>query len=169
MRILRHTKSIVKTLSIKQLVLLAPPFFDFLLGFSSASTCRNKQFFPYKPLVIFGLLAGSQARFSRRTRDDHLSTRKEPSDRGLISDGPIRFPQTPSQCPRSRTGTLEQGGRSTLFMEPPFFVRVRPAGDPVDSDPGATTLGWSPLQIELELPEALDVSPHRGSRRSCPG
>ena len=48
---------------------------------------RSKAFSGNAVFKIFGLLADSQARYSRRTRGDHLSR------------------QTPYQCPRSRTAT----------------------------------------------------------------
>ena len=82
--------------------------------------------------------------FRGAPRGDHLSTRSRLLRGGTVN-GPIRFPQTPFQCPRSRTATLGSGGRSTfpaltmawLYIEPSPCGGVRPAGDPVDSDPGA--------------------------------
>ena len=85
-------------------------------------------------------------------RGDHLSTRSERQRRSSATfNGPIGFPQTRFQCPRSRRATLELGH---AFR----FSKSLPRPDPVDSDPGAT-FWWSPPYIEQELAEALDVSP----------
>ena len=56
-------------------------------------------------LVFFGLLTGTPDRLSRRTQK---RTPFHPN-RALRAtlNGPIRFPQTLFQCPRSRTATLE--------------------------------------------------------------
>ena len=55
------------------------------------------------------------------------------------------LPTTPFQCTRSRTATLGKGGAAHLpaltlawlYIEPSPRGGIRPAGDPVDSDPGA--------------------------------
>ena len=90
----------------------------------------------------------------------------ESFDRSLnSSDGPIHFPQTPFQCPRSRTATLGPLilTKAWLYIEPSPCGGVRQAGDPVDSDPGAR-LPWPPPKIKRwSLARALSVSPHPGA------
>ena len=95
------------------------------------------------PLVFFGLLPGSHRPVLRGApRGEHLSTRRECQRTHL--NGPIRFPQhlfSVHDHGRQHSG----GGRSTLstltlawlYIEPSPCGGVRPAGDPVDSDPGA--------------------------------
>ena len=83
-----------------------------------------------------------QPSFRGAPRGEHLSTRSRLSS---VESHFFALPATPFQCPRSRTATLGQGGRSTfpaltlawLFIEASPCGGVRPAGDPVDSDPGA--------------------------------
>ena len=73
--------------------------------------------------------------------------------------GPIRFPQRPFQCPRSRTATLEQ----VSYIEPsPRFNSkgVRPAGDPVDSDPGARIKTLIPTQDRAVARTGLECVTH---------
>ena len=93
-------------------------------------------------LVIFGLLSGSPVRW-RRTQGRPPFHPSSTLDRSLsCSDGPASH-KAPFQCPRSRAATLELRGRLpgpyvglTVHWAVPT-QRVRPAGDPVDSDPGA--------------------------------
>ena len=87
-------------------------------------------------LVFFGLLVGSPVRSLRRTQGRtpfHLcAVLPRPASR----THPL--PATPFQCPRSRTATLGEGGAATcLPLRWPDCTLSRPAGDPVDSDPGA--------------------------------
>ena len=111
-------------------------------------------------LVIIGLLTGSLARFWGAPWGDPPF---HPPGHwpGLTNNGPKRFPQTPFQCPRSRTATLEPGGAGgdNLALNVGLTVYnskgVRPARDPVDSDPDA--------QVSLGCVTTY------GNRRSCPG
>ena len=78
--------------------------------------------------------------FLRRTLGEHLSIRVRSYHDQL--HGPIRFPQHLLSV--RDHGRQRVGGRSTLstlplallYIEPSPCGRVRPAGDPVDSDPG---------------------------------
>ena len=72
-----------------------------------------------------------------------------------ITDGYARASVIPSPQPlRGCDCTLRR-----LFA---LVGGARPAGDPVDSDPGAR-LPSSPPEIEPKLAKALDVSPHPGA------
>ena len=81
-----------------------------------------------------------------------------------------QLPASPFQCPRSRAATLEVGRVfPSLNIEPSPLAGVRPASDPVDSDPGAR-FPWSPPRIEPKLARVLDVhtrEPVVLSRVSC--
>ena len=118
--------------------------------------------------MVFGFLASTQGRFWKRTQIDHLSTRLFPtgpstSRRHLLSAhdhgrqrsdrfsgyaGPSSSSRGPD-CTLSRLSAAKRWG-------------ARPAGDPVDGDPGAR-LPWSPPWIEPKLAVALNVSPHPGA------
>ena len=92
-------------------------------------------------LVIFGLLTGSPYRGA--PRGEHLPIRVRSYKGPAPRTHPL--PATPLQCPRSRTATLGQVAAAHLptltlawlYIEPSSCGGVRPAGDPVDSDPGA--------------------------------
>ena len=103
--------------------------------------------FPDMSLVLFGLLAGTDRTASEAHpgRCEHLSTHH-----ALLASGPRAswshpLLPTPFQCPRSRTATLGEGAAAHfpaltlawLYIEPSPCGGVRPAGDPVDSDPRA--------------------------------
>ena len=132
--------------------------------------------------MILALLTGPPVR-SRCTQVRSPFHPKRASTPWLSSfNGPIRFPRTPFQCPRSRTATLELGGRSVclpaltwawLHIEPSrrFSSRgLRLAGDPVDRDPDARAkLTWIPPQDRAAARWGLQCVTTPGSRRSCPG
>ena len=65
--------------------------------------------------MIFGLFAGSQARFPRRTRGEHMSTRSRLSVESPFIQRAHPLPATPFQCPRSRTATLKVGSRGSYL------------------------------------------------------
>ena len=79
-------------------------------------------------------------------RSDHLSTQSRLFLRSHFQLA-HPLPASPFQCPRSRTATLELGaavpsgpyvGLTVHWPSRRFLSRgERPAGDPVDSDPGA--------------------------------
>ena len=93
--------------------------------------------------------------------------------RGVTLNGPIRFPHTPFQCPRSRTATLELGAAALtcpsyalLNIEP--FVRRSTTG----TEPIATREPSSRRITALDrVARAFSVSPHPGAdglvRVSC--
>ena len=64
-------------------------------------------------LMVFGLITDLYRPFEARHRSGLLSIRPwafwSCSAASSLPDGPLRFPQTPFQCPRSRKVTLEPG------------------------------------------------------------
>ena len=100
----------------------------------------SRWMFSVPDLVFFGLFPALTVRFWGAPRGEHLSIRVR-SYRDQLH-GPIRFPQhlfSVHDHGRQRSG----GGRSTLstltlawlYIEPSPCGGIRPAGDPVDSDP----------------------------------
>ena len=96
-------------------------------------------------LMVFGLLTDSVAWFWGAPRGDHLCTRRVFWPKSQLFQRAHPLPATPFQCPRSRTASLGPSILTLdwLYIEPSPCGGVRPAGDPVDSDPGAR-LPWSP-------------------------
>ena len=101
--------------------------------------------FPRKSLT--GTCVAYDFRASRRHTGTvtRCTPRRSPFQPNQASSWSIRRSHPLPATPRSRTATLELGGRSTfpaltqawLHIEPSPCGGVRPASDPVDSDPGA--------------------------------
>ena len=108
---------------------------------------------------------------------DHGRTQgRPPFHPNLAASGSLQralpLPATPFQCPRSRTATLELGGAAPfpplawLYIEPSPCGGVRPAGDPIDSDPRAVFEDGPQPRSDAGRPLGVTTP---GCRRSCPG
>ena len=129
------------------------------------------------PLVFFGLRT-SFCWLSRRTTGRTPFHPKQ-TLRGVTFNGPIRFPQHSCSVHdhgRQRSDRepqlLPAPTLAWLYIELSLWGGVRPAGDPVDSDPRNRLRGRSPPWIGWWSPAgALSVSPHPEptilSRVSC--
>ena len=92
--------------------------------------------------MFIGLLTGSPVRLSRRTQGEHLSIRARSFATSYTDPSASRNTFSVTTI-TDRNAQI--GGRSTfpaltlawLYIEPSPCGGVRPAGDPVDSDPGA--------------------------------
>ena len=102
--------------------LLDSPFFLFFRCAASEIFFHKKSGLDVVCFFVRSWSSGSWTAHGRHpsaTRGDHLSTRKERHCcSSALLNGPIRFPQTPFRCPRSRTATLELGGHSTCLPCP---------------------------------------------------
>ena len=114
--------------------------------------------------MIFGLLADSQARFSKRTQG---RPRFHPS----LPTGPSVFRRHLFQCPRSRTAALTRPGTrfSQPLRGPDCTLSCLPSSreyhwlvtqSTATLEPG---LPFVPTSDRAKLAEALDVPPHPGA------
>ena len=94
----------------------------------NSQRCESWDIFPLDfPPMFFGLLSDSSVR-SRRSQSVRSERRRWIS---AMFDGPTGFPQAPLQRPRSRTVTVELGGRSACVPCPYVELTVHCAVSPL--------------------------------------
>ena len=126
-------------------------------------------------------LWSSGSRYPTERTEERTPFHPHPGHKTSLPDGPTRFQKVPFQHRRSRAATVGPGSESDLLVSlrmpectlsrlsfwPLWRERVRPVGDPVDSDHGAE-LPWSP-KTQWVPRKGLGCVTTPGSRRSCPG
>ena len=153
----------------KTLLTLQENLFDLLLRMGGL---ESRWMFSVPALEILGLLTGSPVRLSRRTPGRPLFHPKQ-TLYGVTFQRAHPLPATPLQRTRSRTATLGWGAAALtlawLYIAPSPCGGVRPAGEPVDSDPGPSSRRITTSDQALVASLSLECVTTPGSRRSCRG